>query len=70
MCYCWQERCLLIWASSVPNTLAHGNDVETMLPGLVSEIAVWSIDLCRPLVAVGESNNGALDNEPISSFEE
>lgn len=36
VCYCRQERFILIWASSVPNILAHGNDVETTLLGLVS----------------------------------
>jgi hypothetical protein len=36
VCYCRQERFILIWASTVPNILAHGSDVEATLLGLVS----------------------------------
>jgi hypothetical protein len=35
VCYCREEKFILIWASSVPNIMAHGNDVETALIGLV-----------------------------------
>jgi hypothetical protein len=35
VCFCREERFLLIWGSSTQSILAHGNDVETTLLSLV-----------------------------------
>jgi hypothetical protein len=36
VCFCREERFLLIWGTTPQSILAHGNDVETTLLGLVS----------------------------------
>ncbi|KAF2433687.1 hypothetical protein EJ08DRAFT_37288 [Tothia fuscella] len=35
LCFCREERFLLIWGSSMQSILAHGNDVEITLLSLV-----------------------------------
>jgi len=36
LCYCREERFILIWSMNVKNILPHGNDIEAILLGLVS----------------------------------